>query len=33
MTASAKDSGIDPATACEGGTVAIDLDVHLLMLS
>ena len=31
MTASAKDSGIYPATTCKGGSVSIGIDVYLLM--
>jgi len=33
MTASAKDGGIYPATTRQGGSVAIHVDVHLLMFS
>ena len=31
MTTTAEDSSIHAATAREGGPIAIDLDVHLLM--
>ena len=31
MATSSKDSGIDSTTTCEGGMIAINLDVHLLM--
>ena len=32
MATSAKDGSIDPTTTCEGGMIAINFDVHLLML-
>ena len=32
MTTSAKDSSIHPATTCQGGSISINLDVHLLVL-
>ena len=33
VATSPKDGGIDPATTCKGGMIAINFDVHLLMFS
>ena len=33
MAPSPKDSSLDPASTYQGGMIAINLDIHLLMLS